>query len=273
MTDPKYCFCSNAQNTVKFETNCQYRMKKLLLFIAVGFVVNASESNIEEREDYIKKMEKKVSEASKNRKARSEKTLYKFDVPINKNLPYIEDENEALKRDKEEVALRAMALLIVAVKAEGLEQNIVESLVERYGLKNVLSPNEAKFIAEESPSQHDKTQFIWRYEAAWVLLWALGYVDKLSYPNTICDVPSAVSFLQQRTKEQFINNSNLRSLSEILDETDLIYRSHWAVVDARINGKPTPSKLDPSVVLERHYTLNWLIGYMDQEWDQITTDT
>ena len=218
-------------------------------------------------------MEAKVSAASEKRKARSEIILNKFKVPINKYLPYIEDEGEALVRNKEEVAKRAMALLVVAVKAEGLEQEIVDQLIQGYDLKNVLSPDEVKFISDKSTSQHEKTQFIWRYEAAWVLLWALGYVDELSYPNAICDVPAAITFLQQRTKEQFIADSNLRSISKILDEADLIYRYHWAVVDARINGKPSPSGIDSSVVLERHYTLNWLIGYMDQEWDDISTDT
>ncbi|MGO7286211.1 DUF4272 domain-containing protein, partial [Rhizobium ruizarguesonis] len=24
---------------------------------------------------------------------------------------------------------------------------------------------------------------------------------------------------------------------------------------------------------ERHYALNWLTGYMDQDWDDISTDT
>jgi hypothetical protein len=27
------------------------------------------------------------------------------------------------------------------------------------------------------------------------------------------------------------------------------------------------------VVYERHYALNWLTGYMDQDWDDISTDT
>nr|WP_246762835.1 DUF4272 domain-containing protein [Rhizobium sp. NZLR1] len=26
-------------------------------------------------------------------------------------------------------------------------------------------------------------------------------------------------------------------------------------------------------VYARHYALNWLIGYMDQDWDDISTDT
>jgi len=58
-----------------------------------------------------------------------------------------------------------------------------------------------------------------------------------------------------------------------LNEAELIYRYHWAVVDARDNGNVTPSEIDSNVVLERHYTLNWLIGYMDQQWDDVSTDT
>ena len=34
-----------------------------------------------------------------------------------------------------------------------------------------------------------------------------------------------------------------------------------------------PSKDYSGVVMERHYALNWLIGYSDQEWDDVTTDT
>jgi hypothetical protein len=140
-------------------------------------------------------------------------------------------------------------------------------------LADSLTPNEKAFISNPEPSQFDKTQFIWRYEAAWVLLWSLGYVQELSPPTSICDVPAAVKVLHQRNREQFIQDAKLRSLTEILNESDLIYRYHWAVVDARVNGLKIPETIDSSVVLERHYALNWLVGYMDQEWDDVSTDT
>jgi hypothetical protein len=62
-------------------------------------------------------------------------------------------------------------------------------------------------------------------------------------------------------------------MDQILDQADLIYRYHWAVVDARVKGKQPPAGLDPGIVYERHYALNWLIRYSDQEWDDISTDT
>ena len=250
-------------------------MKLLFITFLCGiiFTSNVIAGDIKQRKEHIKKMEAKVSTLAENRKQRSESILKEFKVPINKHLPYIADEKEAFVRTKEEVAIRALSLLVVAVKAEGLEQDIVESVIDRYSLQKAFTPNEIAFIQDTSPSQFDKTQFIWRYEAAWSLLWALGYVEELSPPTHICDVPAAVTFMQQRTKEEFLSDSKLRSISDILNETDLIYRYHWAVVDARVNGLSIPSNIDSSVVMERHYALNWLIGYMGQEWDDISTDT
>lgn len=248
-------------------------MKHLLNFLIIFLVGTTSANDLDVRKERIEAMELKISEEASKRKNRSESILQEKGVPINAHLPYIEDSSEALIRSKDEIALRAMALLIVAVKAEGLDQEIVDKLIHHYGLAEVFSPNEKAFIAELNPSQHDKTQFTWRYEAAWVLLWALGYVEELSPPTSICDVPLAVSFLQQRSRDQFIADAKLRPIQDILDENDLIYRYHWAVVDARVNGLKIPNEIDSSVVLERHYALNWLVGYMEQTWDDVSTDT
>jgi hypothetical protein len=229
--------------------------------------------HFKERKEHAREMEEKVSMLAKDRKIRSEEVLSTLKVSVNKQLPLIEDETEALVRTKTEIATRALALLIVAVKAEGLEQEVVEIIADKYDLQRAFTPKEKLFIRHSTPSQHDKTQFIWRYEAAWPLLWALGYVEELSPPTHICDVAAAVTFLQQSTKEQFLSDSKLRSISEILNETDLIYRYHWAVVDARVNELSIPSNINSCVVMERHYALNWLIGYMEQEWDDVSTDT
>jgi hypothetical protein len=162
---------------------------------------------------------------------------------------------------------------MAAVKAEGVEQEFVDSLVKQYGAEKFLSPEEAAFIKNPNPSQPDRIKFSWRYEGYWVLLWALGYVERLDRPEHICDVAKAVTFLKGRSTEEFIKGAKLRSLTDILDEAVLIYRYNWAVTDARVNKKEKPPKLEGGVVQERHYVLNWLIGYMDQEWDEISTDT
>jgi hypothetical protein len=215
-----------------------------------------------------------ISDRSIKRKHRSEAILQKEGVPFISHLPVIEDEETTQICSLESIAWRAMALCVVAVKAEGLEQKRVLEIIEQYKLEDVFTPKERMFIFEEVASQHDCVQFIWRYESYWVLLWALSYTDELSRPDKICDVPRAVSLMVNRNPEEFIRDAQMRSNSEILDAADLIYRYDWACVDARVNGREVPEWLDCSVVFERHYALNWLIGSVgEDEWDNVQTDT
>jgi Domain of unknown function (DUF4272) len=215
-----------------------------------------------------------ISDSSIGRKHRSEAILQKEGVPFISHLPVIEDEAATQICSLESIAWRAMALSVVAVKAEGLEHERILEIIEQYKLEDTFTPKERMFVFDEVPSHHDCVQFIWRYESYWVLLWALSYVGELSRPDKICDVPRAVSLMVDRSPEEFIRDAQIRSKSEILDAADLIFRYHWACVDARLNGGTIPEGLDCSVVFERHYALNWLIGYVgEDEWDDVPTNT
>lgn len=214
-----------------------------------------------------------VDPSAVERKERSERLLIDESVPINRHLPVIEAEGEVLARTKEEVSLRALSVLTVALKGEGLDHPNVEKIVGDYGLLAHLSPKERGFIKELEPSGHDRIQFTWRYEAAWTLLWALGYVERLGKPASICDVPEAVRIMTTRSADQFIAEARLRPIPALLDEADLIYRYRWALVDARLNQRQPPGGLHPGVAVERHHALNWLIGCMGEEWDDVSCDT
>ena len=232
-----------------------------------------SQTNDERREAILKRERAEPSKEAVERKERSVARLKKEGVPTIEHLPVIEDSKEAKARSADEVAKRAIAVCLTAVKGEGIEQATIDSLVKKYGADKFFTPKEAAFIKNPKPTQQDRIQFSWRYECYWVLLWALGYVDALDRPEGVCDVSKAVIILRDRTTDQFIKDAKLRPMTAILDEADLIYRYHWAVTEARVNNKKAPAKLEAGVVQERHYVLNWLIGYMDQEWDDISTDT
>jgi hypothetical protein len=189
------------------------------------------------------------------------------------SLPVIEREAETKLRTKDAVVDRAIALMIVAVKGEGLEQPKVEKIRGLFTADGYFSPKEEAFIQSPSPSQHDRVQFVWRYECLGVMHWALGYADKLHKPSQIVDAGKMVALLKDAGPEKFRSEARLRGASEILDEADLIYRYDWACVNARATGAAPPAGIDCEIVLERHRALNWLIGYQGQAWDDVSTDT
>jgi hypothetical protein len=207
------------------------------------------------------------------RKARSIAALEAAAVPVLPSLPVIETAATSLRRSEEEVARRMIALAIVAVKGETGDHEMGLGLIEQFGAADFLSPKEAAFMADPQPSDFDRVQFSWRYEGVWVLLWALNLIDDPGPPSDIADVPRLAELLRDLGTEGVLAKARLRSQAELLDAADLIYRQHWAVRQAELDGEPPPPGLDPGVVLERHYALNWLIGYMDQAWDDISTDT
>ena len=43
--------------------------------------------------------------------------------------------------------------------------------------------------------------------------------------------------LRDHGRDEFLKKANLRPKAEILDAADLIYRYHWAVRDAQLNGR------------------------------------
>lgn len=207
------------------------------------------------------------------RRARSNAVMRAQHVPVNKWLPVIESEREVKLPSTEEVAMRAAATLVVALKGEGLEQVHVDAIVRDYQLAPWLSPKEAAFIADPAPRQADRDVNVWRYEAANTLLWALGLVDRLDAPKAPCDPAMLAALLKHNSRAQFLARAKLRSLPDILDQADLIFRYRWALVDARINNRPAPAGLSDDVAMERHQALNWLVQHADTAWDDITLDT
>jgi len=206
------------------------------------------------------------------RKARSEARLQAMGVPFVTHLPAVPGDEEAVLRNGRDVALRAAALMVVAFRGEGMEQARAVSILREVGMWDAASPKEQAFLMEMHPQKQELVNFRWRYEALWVMPWALGHVD-LGPPTVICDVPKAAGLIRELGLREMVGAAKLRALSEILDELDFTYRCHWAVVDARVNDKEAPGGVDPGVVYERHYALNWLTVHGRAEWDDVSTDT
>jgi len=207
-----------------------------------------------------------------DRKARTEAFLRQRGIPINPRLPMTEDSSTSLLRDKQTIIERVYCLTILAARGEGVPLERLDTLIQRYAIDG-FTEEEKKLYAKPDPSDEDKAIMTWRYESLNVLQWALGFVDTLVYPSEICDVPALVGNVIERSRADLEQNAVVRDEEVILDELDKIYRMHWACVEARMQQQPPAGDLNSSIVYERHYALNWLTTYLDQEWDYVSTDT
>lgn len=206
------------------------------------------------------------------RKQWAEDVLRAEGVPINASLPVIESEAEVTLRSAREVADRLAALCIVAAHGADLDIELTARLLTELGGATLLTPAERAFLLDGRPSNHARLQFAWRYEAAWVLFWALQLTEgPLGPPRAVCNVDVLADTISRTAN---LTQHDLRPAEEILNEADLIYRYHWAIRQAGIDGQEAPAGLHPDVVMERHHALNWLIRYGDNaDWDEVPTDT
>lgn len=217
---------------------------------------------------------KKKKEAS--RKEKSEALLEKHRIKINYSLPHIEDDTEVTIRRGNEIASRFVILCITNLVAfDNLSATEAFSYLQEYNLTRYLTPDEQAFLSHPTPET--KSQESWKCECIWVLAWALRLVDDLKFPDHLCNLNDIAEadypIGNGKNPNDFINkNWDVRPKTVVLDAADLYYRMDWTVVDARLNGRVLEN-LNPGVVYERHYALNWLINYMGQDWDDISCDT
>lgn len=211
------------------------------------------------------------------RKQDTEEKLRKLGVPVNKHLPHVDDHQTARFRDSKDVVRRLIILSIIADCIYGFDELTKDSTIstlEDLELWEYVSENERHYLQSDEAGQQLETDLTWRTEAMKVFFWALGFIEKLDLPVETADLTDAHQLSKDRygSVTDFIRHAKLRDSEEILDETDFIYRVHWAVRQAQLNGVPTPANFNSSVVYERHYALNWLTCYAE-EWDDITCDT
>lgn len=209
------------------------------------------------------------------RRLQSEKYCKQYGLPIytNPNALFVDAEKDVTLRTLDAVVDRALALFYVGLKGEKLEQVHLDVINLRYHVFNKLSEQEKVFANAKHPTDQQFLNATWRYESLHVMLWALGFIDSLSYPSNMCDVGKDVAIINNLTEAQFKQKAKLRSKKDILDQADLILRIDWACVNARVKGEPAHSNIDSGIVLERHQSLNWLINYLEQDWDNVSTDT
>ena len=190
-------------------------------------------------------------------------------------MPPLRGEAEVELRKAGEVALRVLALGVISMKAstagEGMEPP-VEAYAEMWGAGlNNLTPAEARAFRGEDPT--GLAPLAWRFEAMVVLAWALGWIHEL--PPLSAQAPPEVAMVipQQFSSPEAVAAATLRPMAEILDALDAVVCRRWLMVDATHKQQPAPPGMNASVLLERHYALNWLVQWEWADWDNVDCPT
>lgn len=223
-----------------------------------------------------------TSEEGHQRKNKTIAYLKEKGIPYTDSLPQLPPIEACQFRTKKDIARRAAALLIViqfacdVAQGENVEESrdFFISMLRKYEVEDILTDNEIAFLYSQQPNAQEAINISWQYEAYWTLIWVLGFVDKLDFPDEVCDCEFAIQVISNcETFEQFYLQTTMRSQEEILDEADKTYRLHWACVDSRIQKRMTPADVNESIVMERRRGLFWLIGHHNEDWDTISMDT
>ncbi|NBP70068.1 MAG: DUF4272 domain-containing protein [Cytophagia bacterium] len=188
--------------------------------------------------------------------------------------PTVEEEDEVKVRSPKEIAKRLLCLtyLCYAIEDEESKAQVIEFL-KKDNLWDRVTDDEKLLFTKPKLTDQERVNVSWRSEAIWLLLWTIKKVDELDLPLdevNIADIVDRLPKLMSSTKD-FIESAEIRATGEILDQSDLIYRLHWATRQAELDNN-VELDLNPSIVVERHYAINWVTYYADN-WDDITTDT
>ena len=210
---------------------------------------------------------------SSERKEKTETLLKSLNIPFIDNLPLIEEENEVKLRTPIEIAKRILVLTYLCYVAEVPKDNMsVINFLKQQDLWECVSRDEKQLFQKEL-TDLDLIDVSWRSEAIWILLWTINKVNDLELPIEeiiISDILDLLPDFKVDTKE-FINTATIRTVSEILDQSDLIYRLHWATRNSVLGMLNAPN-INSDIVSERHYAINW-VTCQEENWDDITTDT
>lgn len=242
--------------------------------------------------DYYMPSERPVPEAwlkeappeSVERRNRSMKLLQERRVYVTPWLPLLWEKAQEQGRTTQEVCSRAAALLIISLYSEcrvgehlSYEEarEFVAPIIESYEAEKFFSPKEWEYLNDPDSTEQTQIQFAWQYENLWVMEWALRLTDDLFWPDRICDVPASVRIMREyQNMEALTAAARLRPREELLEQADLIYRLHWACVDARVMSMPAPQGLEEGVIMERHRALFWLAGCDRMcPWDDVDLST
>ena len=214
-----------------------------------------------------------------DRKIRSINTLRAQGIPYIDELPPIASSYEIIGKNLEEIAKRAIVLCVVCNFASDIinlkkRRDLKDSkkffikLLDTYNVRDVMTQDEKLLF--EKMDKDLAIQISWQFEGYNILLWTLGLIEEVEFPDILVEPDSITSIVSIcDTYQEFIGKCGLRNVHDVLDLADLTYRYNWYCVECQINGEEPI--MNPEVVMERHRALSWLLS--NEDWDKVEIKT
>jgi hypothetical protein len=203
------------------------------------------------------------------RRARSDAALAAAGVEPAPPQPPGAAASEVQLRAPAEVVHRALALLLVAERAQALCLRApmpVEALHRRLpAARRHLAPRELAFVATEAPPEAECIHHAHAHEALAILAWALMRAEAPTLPAVPRDAARVTGIVLRLAAESRVPRQ-LRPADEILDLLDVHARARDCLRAATAAGSALPTALDADVVRERHRALDWLVCADDARW-------
>ncbi|MBQ3668274.1 MAG: DUF4272 domain-containing protein [Clostridia bacterium] len=191
------------------------------------------------------------------------------------------DESKVYPRSVKETCERASALMATSLVARAYTARQTSSpaawsasLLSRYdrlyGIKLTLTAKENAYLRDPGTGRH--TANVLKAEACATLMWALGLFE-LDWPDKQVDIAALSELFKTNDINSLGSSAVPRTKAELLDMYDLTTRLHALCVRAGAK-ELKDTGLDPDVIYERHYALNWLLNIGEfSSWDSIIPTT
>jgi hypothetical protein len=200
------------------------------------------------------------------RRSRTLDRLHAEGVIYHPGLMRLPSEDEVVFPEAEIVALRALALVLIACEATGVKGETVDSLIDIY--RPPFSPAERRWFEDPARNPLETVNFGWRFEAALPLLWSVGLAGTMKRADAQTEPFEILEPLLHFRREALLARAALRPAGEILDCADLNFCYQLASLIARDEGTEPPAGLNSGVLLERDRAFTWLIGG-GGDWDAV----
>jgi len=201
-------------------------------------------------------------------KTRTTEFLSSVGIEVPEHLPQIEGLDEVKSRTAQEIASRLSALAyVIGLGFDAKSKDLMEQL-QKYDLMPFVSEYEKGLLSQEILGEQDKINMSWLTECAQALAWCIGLVELDHFQHCDDDLAEKIPF--KTDPADFIQTAKLRSIAEIQEQSDLLYRMHWYAKNCGLTGQDC--ELSEGIVSERRRAIDWAYG-VEEDWDEVPMDT